>query len=71
MNSTSDAYKYFVDKVATIARGYGKTPVQWVEVFENFGSELDDNTVIHVWKDKSTLQEVVEAGYKVSTFKNI
>ena len=41
MNSTSDAYKYFVDKVATMARDLGKTPVQWVEVFENFGSDLD------------------------------
>jgi hexosaminidase len=38
--------------------------VQWVEVFEHFGSNLSNDTVVHVWKDKSTLAKVVEAGYR-------
>jgi hexosaminidase len=36
-NSTEDIYKYFLDRAAQLARSYGRTPVQWVEVFEHFG----------------------------------
>ena len=63
-NGSEDTYEYFVDKVATITRQQARTPVQWVEVFEHFGSKLDNNTVVHVWKEKSTLDSVVSAGYR-------
>ncbi|KAJ1410596.1 putative beta-hexosaminidase [Ochromonadaceae sp. CCMP2298] len=46
-----------------MARQQGRTPVQWVEVFEHFGASLDQNTVVHVWKEKSTLDGVLAAGY--------
>lgn len=59
-----DTYKYFVDKAATIARDQNYTPVQWVEVFEHFGDRLDKNTVVHVWKEKTTLDLVLQAGYQ-------
>jgi hexosaminidase len=36
-NSTEDIYKYFLDRSASLARTYQRTPVQWVEVFEHFG----------------------------------
>jgi hexosaminidase len=36
-NGSEGTYEYFVDRVATIARDQGRTPVQWVEVFEHFG----------------------------------
>jgi hexosaminidase len=36
-NSTEDIYKYFLDRAASLARKYERTPVQWVEVFEHFG----------------------------------
>jgi hexosaminidase len=62
--SNEDIYKYFLDRAASIARAQGRTPVQWVEVFEHFGSTLDNNTLVHVWKDKSTLNSVLLAGYK-------
>ena len=39
-------------------------PVQWVEVFEHFGSDLDNNTIIHIWKDKKTMTDVISAGYR-------
>lgn len=57
-------YEYFVDQAATIVRQQQRTPVQWVEVFEHFGSKLDSNTVVHVWKEKETLNEVVRSGYQ-------
>jgi len=63
--SDSEAiYAYFVDWAASTARTQGRTPVQWVEVFEHFGSALDNNTIVHVWKDKTTLNTVVLAGYR-------
>ena len=64
MQNSEDIYEYFVDKAASITRSQGRTPVQWVEVYEHFGSSLDNNTVIHVWKGKETLTSIVSAGYK-------
>ena len=61
--SRLDGHKYFVDRVSSIAKSTGLRPIQWVEVYEEFGSELDKDTIIHVWKDKQTLAEVVSAGY--------
>lgn len=61
--SNLDGYKYFVDRVSSIAKSTGLRPIQWVEVYEEFGSDLDKDTIIHVWKDKETLAEVVAAGY--------
>lgn len=37
IDGSEGTYEYFVDRVATIARDQGRTPVQWVEVFEHFG----------------------------------
>ena len=64
IDGSEGTYEYFVDKTAAIAREQNRTPVQWVEVFEHFGSNLDNNTVVHVWKEKSTLDAVVLAGYR-------
>ena len=61
--SPDDGYAYFVKRAASIALSQGRRPVQWVEVFDHFGKKLDNRTVVHVWKDKSTLQTVVAAGY--------
>lgn len=62
--SNEEIYKYFLDRAARIARSQGRTPVQWVEVFEHFGNTLHNDTLVHVWKDKSTLNHVLLAGYK-------
>ena len=63
-NYTADqGYAYFVNRTAAIALSQGRRPVQWVEVFDHFGSSLPKEVIVHVWKDKSTLVPVVEAGY--------
>lgn len=59
-----DGYAYFVKKAADMVIALGKRPVQWVEVFDHFGSKLDKRTVVHVWKAKSTLKAVTAAGYE-------
>jgi hexosaminidase len=63
-STSEDTYKYFVDKAATITREQNRLPIQWVEVFEHFGDKLDKNTVVHVWKEKTTLDGVLKAGYR-------
>jgi len=63
-NYTADqGYAYFVKRAADIVLQQGHRPVQWVEVFDHFGTQLDKKTVVHVWKDKSTLNNVVADGY--------
>jgi hexosaminidase len=62
--NASTTYKYFVEKAGQLALEHKKSPVQWVEVFENFGSALDKNIVIHVWKDPEIINDIVSAGYK-------
>jgi hexosaminidase len=64
LNGSEGTYEYFVNKAAEIARNQSRTPVQWVEVFEHFGDKLDHNTVVHVWKAKSTMDAVLQAGYR-------
>ena len=64
MQNSEEIYEYFVDRVAQLTRDQQRTPVQWVEVFEHFGSSLDKNTIIHVWKDKKELTDVINAGYQ-------
>ena len=61
--SADDGYAYFVQRAASIALAQGRRPVQWVEVFDHFGKRLDNRTIVHVWKAKSTLTAVVAAGY--------
>jgi len=57
-------YEYFVKRVAQIAMSQGRHPVQWVEVFDHFGTDLPKEVIVHVWKSKQTLQAVVKAGYQ-------
>jgi len=61
--TADDGYAFFVKRAASIAIAQGRRPVQWVEVFDHFHSALDKKTIVHVWKAKSTLTEVVAAGY--------
>lgn len=64
MSSYDDLYEYYITQVHKIAFKYGRTPVNWEEVFLHFGKSLDPRTVIHVWLDHATLKSVVESGYR-------
>jgi len=61
--TADQGYAYFVKRAAEIALSQKRRPVQWVEVFDHFGTQLDNRTIVHVWKDKGTLAKVVAAGY--------
>jgi hexosaminidase len=69
-NGSEAVYEYFVDQTAKIAREVNRLPVQWVEVFEHFGNKLDYNTIVHVWKEKSTLDGILQAGYRALLSNN-
>ena len=58
-------YKYFVDKASSFAIKYNRHPIQWVEVYEEFGNTLKPETIVHVWKEKSTMDDVLQDGYRV------
>jgi len=63
-NYTADqAYAYFTNRVAKIAIGQGRRPVQWSEVFDHFKTKLSKETIVHIWKSVTNVTEVVADGY--------
>ena len=54
--TTADAYSYFVSTAAKIARSHQKRPIQWAEVFDEFGATLDKSTIVHVWKPSTNIR---------------
>ena len=56
-------YRYFVGRASEIALRRGRRPVQWSEVYDHFGADLNPQTVVHVWKSGTNVTEVVERGY--------
>jgi hexosaminidase len=61
--NTEDTYGYFVSKVDDIAKNMNKKPIRWEEVWTHFGTQLDRDTIIHVWLDHATLSNVTASGY--------
>lgn len=46
---------YIVEQAHSMVLGYGRSPVNWEEVFDHFGTSLDPSSIIHVWLDHDTL----------------
>lgn len=61
--SADAGYGYFVNRIAHIAAGQGRRPVQWNEVWDHFGSTLPKEAIIHAWNDRSAVAEATDAGY--------
>ena len=50
----------------TIAQSYGREVVCWEEVWNNFGTQLKKDTIIHQWLPGSTIaKQATAAGYRV------
>jgi hexosaminidase len=66
LNGTTALYAFYENKIQAIVRAppNSRTVVNWVEAFDGFGDQLDKSTVIHVWKSKSDLLTVLEAGFR-------
>eukprot|EP00494_Astrolonche_serrata_P004224 UN04236 len=63
--TAADAYAYFTDRAAKMVLAQNKRPIQWSEVYDNFGTKLNKNIIIHIWKSNTNVSEVVENGYNV------
>jgi len=62
--TVEQAYGYFVQRVHTIGDANNRTPMNWEEVFDNFGSALAPDTIIQIWLSQATLARVVAAGFR-------
>ena len=63
------ALQYFDERAQSIVYNNkynsNKIVVNWVEVFNLFNTTLDkDHVIIQVWKAKSALKAVVDAGFR-------
>eukprot|EP00697_Spironema_sp_BW2_P017341 gnl/Spiro4/8997_TR4745_c0_g1_i1.p1 gnl/Spiro4/8997_TR4745_c0_g1~~gnl/Spiro4/8997_TR4745_c0_g1_i1.p1 ORF type:complete len:558 (+),score=137.24 gnl/Spiro4/8997_TR4745_c0_g1_i1:54-1676(+) len=64
-NFTADqGYAYFVHRAAAIAIAQGRRPMQWDEVFAHFQGSLAKETIVHIWRSKDILSQVVQLGYQ-------
>ena len=60
-----DAYRYMVERAHDYIYKYGRTPVNWDEVYANFGKTIDPQTIIHVWRDETYVQNATRDGFRV------
>ena len=60
-----DTYKYFVQKVQQMVLKNHRNGIYWEEVWLNFRTQLDKETIIQTWMNKKTMKDVVANGYKV------
>lgn len=65
-----EAYHYIVDKAAKIVLAQGRRPVNWEEVWNAFGTKLDNRTIIHVWLHHETVAKVANSHYDVIVSNN-
>lgn len=64
--STTDTYGYFIQMAHKLARAQNVDFINWVEVYERLkGTQwLDKDTIVHVWKGRDELAEVLSAGFR-------
>ena len=59
-----DTYKYFVKKVHEFVTENKRNGIYWEEVWLNFRTDLEKDTVIETWMNKKTMKDVVANGYR-------
>ena len=59
-----DAIRYFTARVHAIAHALQRTPVTWDEVFQEFTTDLDPTTIVHVWRLTQLLINATNLGYR-------
>ena len=62
--SIHDAVGYFTQRVHAIAHSLQRTPVSWDEVYDEFTTELDPSTVVHIWRITQLLINATRDGYR-------
>jgi len=62
--TADDAYLYFVNQTQIITRGYGRTPINWEDVWNLFGTSLNPSTIIQVWYSTTSAPNITGSGYQ-------
>ena len=60
----NDTYKYFVHKVHDYVKENKRNSIYWEEVWTNFRTDLDKDSIIETWLSKKTMKDVVSNGYR-------
>ena len=60
-----DAYRYMVERAHGLVYKAGRTPINWDEVWYNFGKTIDPQTIIHVWRDEEYVYNATRDGFRV------
>nr|CAG4712815.1 unnamed protein product [Naegleria fowleri] len=55
---------YFEDILRTIYLPLNKTMICWEELALEYGYSVPKDTIVHVWKERKTLLDVVQMGYQ-------
>jgi hexosaminidase len=63
--TATDAFYYYVNRTQHIAISQSRTPINWEEVYDNFGTNLTKETVLQTWYYWDTAQKAVADGYRV------
>ena len=63
--SDRDAYRYMVERAHGLIYKYGRTPINWDEVWANFGKTIDPQTIIHVWRNEEYVYNATRDGFRV------
>lgn len=62
--TSHDGYLEIVNKTQHIVMDQGRDPVQWEEIWLNFGTKLDKRQIIHIWLNRNTYIQVINNGYR-------
>jgi hexosaminidase len=57
-------YGYFVNQTTAMALAQGRLPVAWEDVWQNFGTEVNQNVVIQAWLSVNTPPNATAHGYR-------
>jgi hexosaminidase len=62
--TTDSTYEWFVTQVDAMALAINKKPMRWEEVWNHFGTDLNPQTLIHVWLNAETMNNASSHGYQ-------
>ncbi|KAK8803275.1 hypothetical protein WA158_000969 [Blastocystis sp. Blastoise] len=63
--STTDTYKYTVDKAHEMVMKRDRTPVNWEEVVTHISQPVDKNAIIQIWLGGTATLPIIKKGYRV------
>ena len=63
--STTDTYKYTVDRAHEIVKKRDRTPINWEEVVTHISSPIDKDAIIQIWLGGTPTLPIIEKGHRV------